>query len=783
MTTLGQLLEELESSDRTYQANMRLAEQAERDPILNLTATYRRVQAAALKFQADDVSYPGINRIEAICDREWGTGLTPINIRKLRGELCQRMRCDLDRVNALSLQAAADEWNRAGAEPILEAFRQEPCYPEPPAARLEFAIQKLTNIEQYFVPESAAFASLLVRALLARNCTTSEALWAIYSQILSGRYEACDYRKLPSRYGPVIGEHNPPAGLEVKEGVVHIDDPTNPNWGMAAIILPSKDAPLLRSRTATAGGNKLAEAIEVVRRGEVIGTIFRSHSLPGSSPEQARREALECTLSSIEQWRAHLSDNDVTSNDATRLAYLANAYERELWPSTVALSEYRTFLSADTLAMIESIRTRILAELNVAAGANDADDLPNAPAEDSAPARSVREPAGNEQGEGGDAGPPSREYTEGRMAKAPNSIAQLADLLEKWANDYQKKGYPSGQETLGALSKAALSIAHRAEIGYDAADRRIKEAVEAAKELLAHVQFLPAETVDSDGKTEKIITPALLPGWYKCRKRVQAAVADLRNMAAVVQSPVRTEQAESAAAVEGETRRNRIKLLRALRYLVRQTLKRLREAAPFQYGAVSGLINTITRTATQLGWASPIPNQFYDLESEQDETLDLDPRVVTTGDKQAIINMLEPWERFLEIELQQARQAKAPPTVASPTSEGRSVSSPTRPGSHEPTSKERADGSGSRDNTLAKQDEATKWISLAEASKLSAINAGVISRAVDSGEIVSNGQSGKGKRKVDSADFNRWVLKRNSKPERPETDAEILQKLKRFEKE
>jgi hypothetical protein len=83
------------------------------------------------------------------------------------------------------------------------------------------------------------------------------------------------------------------------------------------------------------------------------------------------------------------------------------------------------------------------------------------------------------------------------------------------------------------------------------------------------------------------------------------------------------------------------------------------------------------------------------------------------------------------------------------------------------------------DNRPDNHGRASRWLSLAHAARLSGINQGVISRAVDSGEIQSNGLKGKGKRKIDSADFNRWHMKRSERPERTETDAEVERKLRR----
>jgi hypothetical protein len=64
-----------------------------------------------------------------------------------------------------------------------------------------------------------------------------------------------------------------------------------------------------------------------------------------------------------------------------------------------------------------------------------------------------------------------------------------------------------------------------------------------------------------------------------------------------------------------------------------------------------------------------------------------------------------------------------------------------------------------------------QWISLADAERISGINRGVISRAVAAGELASNGQAGKGKRKIDAADFTRWQVERARRPERTESTA------------
>jgi hypothetical protein len=73
-----------------------------------------------------------------------------------------------------------------------------------------------------------------------------------------------------------------------------------------------------------------------------------------------------------------------------------------------------------------------------------------------------------------------------------------------------------------------------------------------------------------------------------------------------------------------------------------------------------------------------------------------------------------------------------------------------------------------------------RWISLAEAEKIcnSALLASRFTKAIDAGVLKSNGQSGKGKRKIDVFDFIRWVLNDVNNKERTESDAAVAKKLR-----
>lgn len=106
-TSFGKLLDNLESSERAYQANIRSAERQEatHGPLVGMHA---RIQAAALLFHPDPAKMPGIDRIEALVNAEFGTKLMSDSVRKLRGSLCGILNCGTERVNALSMTEAAD---------------------------------------------------------------------------------------------------------------------------------------------------------------------------------------------------------------------------------------------------------------------------------------------------------------------------------------------------------------------------------------------------------------------------------------------------------------------------------------------------------------------------------------------------------------------------------------------------------------------------------------------------------------------------------------------------
>jgi hypothetical protein len=125
--TLGQLIMELEGSERAYQVNLRTADRVEAKDGHNLSSTWWRIQAAALLFQPDPARQPGIDHIEALCD-EWGTGLNAVNVRRLRGKLYSQLGMDVTEANAMTLVAVADALRMRADEdrnPVSEPRRSD----------------------------------------------------------------------------------------------------------------------------------------------------------------------------------------------------------------------------------------------------------------------------------------------------------------------------------------------------------------------------------------------------------------------------------------------------------------------------------------------------------------------------------------------------------------------------------------------------------------------------------------------------------------------------------
>jgi hypothetical protein len=72
----------------------------------------------------------------------------------------------------------------------------------------------------------------------------------------------------------------------------------------------------------------------------------------------------------------------------------------------------------------------------------------------------------------------------------------------------------------------------------------------------------------------------------------------------------------------------------------------------------------------------------------------------------------------------------------------------------------------------------TVWLTVSKAARVAGCNPGEISRAVTSGKLKSNGESGR-LRRIDAADLSLWQLRRAEREEPTESDEAVERKLKR----
>jgi hypothetical protein len=106
--TLGQLIRELEGRKMAFEQNSKTADRMESKEG-SIAAALRRIQAAALRFQPDTATMPGIDRIEVLCDEiGGGTGLTSANVRQLRSRFCREKGCSLQEADECGLIEVAN---------------------------------------------------------------------------------------------------------------------------------------------------------------------------------------------------------------------------------------------------------------------------------------------------------------------------------------------------------------------------------------------------------------------------------------------------------------------------------------------------------------------------------------------------------------------------------------------------------------------------------------------------------------------------------------------------
>jgi hypothetical protein len=112
--TLGDLIRDLEGSDHAYAQNKAVADR--KAATSSVEAAWWYNQAAVLRWQPDPGRMPGIERIELICNRLYGTGITAESLRRLRAKLCDDHGIQLPRV--------ADQLDLITVANIIEGRRE-----------------------------------------------------------------------------------------------------------------------------------------------------------------------------------------------------------------------------------------------------------------------------------------------------------------------------------------------------------------------------------------------------------------------------------------------------------------------------------------------------------------------------------------------------------------------------------------------------------------------------------------------------------------------------------
>jgi hypothetical protein len=82
----------------------------------------------------------------------------------------------------------------------------------------------------------------------------------------------------------------------------------------------------------------------------------------------------------------------------------------------------------------------------------------------------------------------------------------------------------------------------------------------------------------------------------------------------------------------------------------------------------------------------------------------------------------------------------------------------------------RAVGAGQRGATRV--DDAERWLTVSAAAQIATVNPGVISRAVESGRLLSNGLRGS-ERRICAVNLCGWIRERARDPEPRESDAHV----------
>jgi hypothetical protein len=105
-----------------------------------------------------------------------------------------------------------------------------PFYPRPTESGIRNAIQSLFRVIQCVAPKTAFDGPALVRCVMGNKgkITTAEAMWAIHEIARAGGFWV-DLRKSRPAWVSIVTDDNPPAGIQIAEGEIHVSHGF-PDW-------------------------------------------------------------------------------------------------------------------------------------------------------------------------------------------------------------------------------------------------------------------------------------------------------------------------------------------------------------------------------------------------------------------------------------------------------------------------------------------------------------------------------------------------------------------------
>lgn len=107
-----------------------------------------------------------------------------------------------------------------------------PIYPRPSPGRVREAMKRVFRIAECVAPEHGISGDALIRAIAHDGITPAQALWAVHDLLEQRGLLVYHINERPSHIRFLIFHDNPPVGVEMAKGRIHIDPPPpQDSWG------------------------------------------------------------------------------------------------------------------------------------------------------------------------------------------------------------------------------------------------------------------------------------------------------------------------------------------------------------------------------------------------------------------------------------------------------------------------------------------------------------------------------------------------------------------------